>query len=227
MLSILSALKKFNNKIKWLYSSINMDVKLSLILMLSFPFVTPIRWLMHPNTQKCLREELRQNVLVKGDYEIAPIEGQFMDYIVRDSKGHILANKQDITKGKFTFSTENYDMFEICFNSRVPGYQRGTLQEVSLNIKTGVEAKTYEGLGEVAKLKPLELDLKMLEDLSSSIVQDFSDMKHRAEEMRNTNESTSRRVHWFSMFSILCLFGLSVWQILYLRRYFKAKKLIE
>lgn len=204
-----------------------MNVKLSLILMLSLPLVTPIRWLMHPNTQKCLREELRQNVLVKGDYEIAPIDGQFMDYIVRDSKGHILANKQDITKGKFTFSTENYDMFEICFTSRVPGYQRGTLQEVALNIKTGVEAKTYEGIGEVAKLKPLELDLKMLEDLSSSIVQDFSDMKHRAEEMRNTNESTSRRVHWFSMFSIICLFGLSVWQILYLRRYFKAKKLIE
>lgn len=206
-----------------------MDIKLSfsLILMLTISFVTPIRWYMHPNTQKCLREELRQNVLVKGDYEIVSIENQFMDYIVRDSKGHILANKEDITKGKFTFSTENYDMFEICFTSRVAGYQRGILQEVALNIKTGIEAKTYEALGEVAKLKPLELDLKMLEDLSSSIVQDFSDMKHRAEEMRNTNESTSRRVHWFSMFSICCLFGLSVWQILYLRRYFKAKKLIE
>lgn len=206
-----------------------MDIRLSLslVFMLSFPLVTPIRWFMHPNSQKCLREELRQNVLVKGDYEIVPIENQFMDYIVRDSKGHILATKQDITKGKFTFSTENYDMFEICFTSRVPGFQRAMIQEIALNIKTGVEAKTYEGLGEVAKLKPLELDLKMLEDLSSSIVQDFSDMKHRAEEMRNTNESTSRRVHWFSMFSICCLFGLSVWQILYLRSYFKAKKLIE
>lgn len=206
-----------------------MKVKLSLglVFMLTIPFVAPIRWLMHPNTQKCLREELRQNVLVKGDYEIVPIENQVMDYIVRDSKGHILANKQDITKGKFTFSTENYDMFEICFTSRVPAYQRGVMQEVSLNIKTGIEAKTYEGLGEVAKLKPLELDLKMLEDLSSSIVGDFADMKVRAEEMRNTNESTSKRVHWFSMLSICCLFGLSVWQILYLRRYFKAKKLIE
>lgn len=205
----------------------NVNLSLSIILMLSVPLVTSIQWFMHPNTQKCLREELRQNVLVKGEYEIVSIENQFMDYIVRDSKGHILANKQDITKGKFTFSTENYDMFEICFTSRVLGYHRGIPQEVFLDIKTGTEAKTYESLGEVAKLKPLELNLKMLEDLSSSIVQDFSDMKHRAEEMRNTNESTSRRVHWFSMFSICCLFGLSVWQILYLRRYFKAKKLIE
>lgn len=205
----------------------NVKLSLGLVFMLTIPYVTSIRWFMHPNTQKCLREELRQNVLVKGDYEIVPIENQVMDYIVRDSKGHILANKQDITKGKFTFSTENYDMFEICFTSRVPAYQRGVMQEVSLNIKTGIEAKTYEGLGEVAKLKPLELDLKMLEDLSSSIVLDFADMKVRAEEMRNTNESTSKRVHWFSMLSICCLFGLSVWQILYLRRYFKAKKLIE
>ncbi|XP_050423964.1 transmembrane emp24 domain-containing protein bai-like [Adelges cooleyi] len=199
----------------------------SVICMLFITTVTPISWYMQPNTQKCLREELRQNVLVKGDYDVRPIEGQHMDYIVRDSKGHILANKQDITKGKFTFSTENYDMFEICFTSRVPGYQRGVLHEVLLDIKTGVEAKVYEGLGEVAKLKPLELDLKMLEDLSSSIVNDFSDMKQRVEDMRNTNESTSIRLRWFSVFSICCLFGLSVWQILYLRRYFKAKKLIE
>ncbi|XP_050522757.1 transmembrane emp24 domain-containing protein bai-like [Daktulosphaira vitifoliae] len=205
----------------------NKFMSMQIILLFIVTCVSSIRWYMQPNTQKCLREELKQNVLVKGDYETQSIEGQYMDYIVRDSKGHILANKQDITKGKFTFSTENYDMFEICFTSRVPGYQRGVLHEVSLDIKTGIEAKQYEGLGEVAKLKPLELDLKILEDLSSSIVNDFSDMKHRVEEMRNTNESTSKRVHWFSMFSIFCLIGLSVWQILYLRRYFKAKKLIE
>lgn len=38
-----------------------------------------------------------------------------------DSKGHILAQHQDVGgKGKFTFVTEVYDMFEVCFVSRVP-----------------------------------------------------------------------------------------------------------
>ena len=41
-----------------------------------------------------------------------------------DSKGHVLYNKDDATKGKFAFTTEEYDMFEICFETKVP---HGTL----------------------------------------------------------------------------------------------------
>jgi hypothetical protein len=35
------------------------------------------------------------------------------------------------------------------------------------------------GLGDAAKLKPLEVELKRLEDLSESIVQDFAYMRQR------------------------------------------------
>ncbi|XP_026478434.1 transmembrane emp24 domain-containing protein bai-like [Ctenocephalides felis] len=189
--------------------------------------VNGIMWKLKPNTQKCLREELQSNVLVTGDYEVSEAPAQQVDYVVRESKGHILSQKDDISKGKFSFVTEIYDMFEICFISRVPPNHRGVEQEVLLNIKRGIEAKSYEGLGEAAKLKPLEVELKRLEDLSDAIVQDFSHMRKREEEMRDTNESTNSRVLFFSIFSMCCLLGLATWQVLYLRRYFKAKKLIE
>lgn len=42
-------------------------------------------------------------------------------------------------------------------------------------------------IGDAAKLKPIEVELKKLEDLSESIVQDFSIMRKREEEMRDTN----------------------------------------
>lgn len=45
-----------------------------------------IRWHMHPNSRKCLREELRKDELVKGVYEIAPVEGQHIDYVVSTCK---------------------------------------------------------------------------------------------------------------------------------------------
>ncbi|KAI8425389.1 hypothetical protein MSG28_007146 [Choristoneura fumiferana] len=73
----------------------------------------------------------------------------------------------------------------------------------------------------------MEVELKRLEDLSEAIVQDFTLMRKREEEMRDTNESTNNRVLFFSVFSMVCLLGLATWQVLYLRRYFKAKKLIE
>lgn len=82
-------------------------------------------------------------------------------------------------------------------------------------------------LEEAEKLKPIEVELKRLEDLAEAIVSDFAYMKAREEEMRDTNESTHARVTYLSVFSIGCLFALAIWQTLYLRRYFKSKKLID
>ncbi|XP_067833417.1 transmembrane emp24 domain-containing protein 10-like [Heptranchias perlo] len=119
-------------------------------------------------------------------------------------------------------------MFEICFESRLPpGHFRVPDQLIILNTKHGVEAKNYEDIAKAEKLKPLEVELRRLEDLSESIVNDFASMKQREEEMRDTNESTSARVLYFSIFSMCCLVGLATWQVFYLRRFFKAKKLIE
>ncbi len=42
-------------------------------------------------------------------------------------------------------------------------------------------------LAKVEKLKPLEVELRRLEDLSQDIVGDFAYMKAREEEMRDTN----------------------------------------
>ena len=42
-------------------------------------------------------------------------------------------------------------------------------------------------LAQAEKLKPLEVELRRLEDLSKSIVDDFAYMRAREEEMRDTN----------------------------------------
>jgi len=180
-----------------------------------------------PNSQKCLREEIHKDVLVSGDFEITEIPGQTVDLAVVDSKGGFLWKKDHAEKGRFTFTTDEYEVYEICFTSKVPHGSHGFPQEVYLNTKHGVEAKSYEGLDEAAKLKPLEVELKRLEDLSEAIVKDFSFMRQREEEMRDTNESTNARVLYFSIFSMLCLLGLATWQVIYLRSFFKSKKLIE
>ncbi|XP_067835694.1 transmembrane emp24 domain-containing protein 10-like, partial [Heptranchias perlo] len=128
------------------------------------------------NARKCLREEIHK------------------DRLVTDSSGHILYSKEEATKGKFAFTTDDYDMFEICFESRLPpGHFRVPDQLIILNTKHGVEAKNYEDIAKAEKLKPLEVELRRLEDLSESIVNDFADMKQREEEMRDTNGEDLQR----------------------------------
>ncbi|KAJ7988639.1 hypothetical protein DPEC_G00311300 [Dallia pectoralis] len=179
-------------------------------------------------SRKCLREEVHKDVLVTGEYEVSEQPNAKTNLKITDSSGHTLYSKEDASKGKFAFTTEDYDMFEVCFESKSP-FGTGKVPDllVNLDMKHGVEAKNYEEIAKVEKLKPLEVELRRLEDLSESIVNDFAYMKKREEEMRDTNESTNTRVLYFSIFSMCCLIGLATWQVFYLRRFFKAKKLIE
>ncbi|CAF1046481.1 unnamed protein product [Rotaria sordida] len=184
------------------------------------------------NTRKCLKEEIHKDTMVTGEYDITDLPGLSTHLEVKDTKGHTLYNKEGATKGKFAFTTEEFDIFEICFETKLPyGQQhlteRHTTKEVTIQIKHGIETKDYDALAKANKLKPLEVELSRLEDLSAAIVSDFAYMKQREEEMRDTNESTNNKVLYFSIFSMCCLMSLAIWQVLYLRRYFKAKKLID
>ena len=53
---------------------------------------------------------------------ISPPKLLYMDIMqVADSRGHTLFQKDDVSAGKFAFTTEDYDMFEACFHSTVVG----------------------------------------------------------------------------------------------------------
>jgi len=208
------------------------DMKLSLFLLLDLAF--GVRFFISPGTKKCLKEEIHKDVVVTGDFSFTPSPKHRVDIRVTDSKEHVLYNKegtgeQKDEQGKFAFTTDDQDVFEVCFQSKSTGgfSNDPKFHEVSLNIRKGIEAKNYDETAKTEKLKPLEIELRRLEDLSDSIVNDFQYMKQREEEMRSTNESTNSRVLYFSIFSMLCLVGLATWQVLYLRKFFKSKKLIE
>ncbi|XP_006823743.1 transmembrane emp24 domain-containing protein 10-like [Saccoglossus kowalevskii] len=197
------------------------------VALICFVGVQSLSFYLPVNNRKCLKEEIHKDVLVTGDYDLSDAPGQKTLLHVADSNGHILYTKDDATKGKFAFTTDDYDMFEVCFHTKMVAGGRGADREVSLYLKKGVEARTYDDIAKAEKLKPMEVELRRLEDLSESIVNDFAYMRAREEEMRDTNESTNSRVLYFSIFSMVCLLSLATWQVFYLRRYFKAKKLIE
>ncbi|EFO28301.1 transmembrane protein [Loa loa] len=206
----------------------HLDAILLLVILL-ISQTASIRFYVPPNGKKCLKEEIHKNVVVTGSYEFADTTGHISSVHVTDTRGHTLYQRERFTEtsGKFAFTADEYDIFEICFSTHLPPNVRGGNREVYLEMKRGVEAKNYNAVAKAEQLKPLEVELRRLEDLSDSIVQDFAYMRQREEEMRSTNESTNSRVLYLSIFSMLCLLSLAIWQVLYLRRYFKAKKLID
>ncbi|XP_071833319.1 transmembrane emp24 domain-containing protein 10-like isoform X2 [Apostichopus japonicus] len=198
------------------------------LVLLFISEISALSFMLPQNTRKCLMEEIHKDVLVTGEYKLSPAPGHKTSLKVGDSKGHTLYSKEDALEGKFAFTTDDKEVVEICFISKIdPGVRAAPSREVFLDVKHGVEAKSYEDVAKSEKLKPMEIELRRLEDLSEAIVNDFAYMKKREEEMRDTNESTNSRVLYFSIFSMCCLLCLATWQVFYLRRYFKSKKLIE
>merc|ERR1711976_894961 len=155
-------------------------------------------------SEKCLKEEVHKDILVTGNYQVEDKPNIDVDIKITDSKAHILFQKEE-AEGKFAFTLDTADVFSVCFNAKTKGAKKGEFVEVDLSIKRGVEAKNYDELAKAEQLKPLELELRRLEDLTESIVNDFALMKKREEEMRDTNESTNSRVLYFSIFSMTCL----------------------
>uniref|UniRef100_A0A3Q3VZM8 GOLD domain-containing protein n=1 Tax=Mola mola TaxID=94237 RepID=A0A3Q3VZM8_MOLML len=180
------------------------------------------------NSVKCLREDIHRNVLVTGEYELSEEPRTTTNLKITDSFGSMLYTKQNATQGKFSFTTENRDTFEICFFSRSPmGSRRVEDQLVTLNMKHGAEAKDDKETDQLEKLTPLEAKLRQIEHLSLSIADGYVYVKKREKEMRSTNASTNTRVLFLSITSICCLSALAIWQVFYLRQFFKTRKLIE
>ena len=73
---------------------------------------------LEPNNRKCLKEEITKGVLVSGEYEISKQHGQVTDLIVVDNNGHHFYNKENAESGKFAFTTDSYNVYEICVISR-------------------------------------------------------------------------------------------------------------
>jgi len=62
-----------------------------LLLVLSILLgVDGIMFHLHPNMQKCLKEELQVDVFMSGEYDVTDAPGQKVDYVVRSFISHHL-----------------------------------------------------------------------------------------------------------------------------------------
>lgn len=67
----------------------------------------------------------------------------------------------------------------------------------------------------------MEADLRRIEAMVAEVVSEMEYLRKREQKLRDTNESTNERVKWFAFGTMAMLVGLGVWQVIYLRAYFR------
>ncbi|RIB01723.1 emp24/gp25L/p24 family/GOLD-domain-containing protein [Gigaspora rosea] len=137
-------------------------------------------------------------------------------------------HKRDINEEtRLAFTTHANADISVCFTNTLdedfqpnPQYHR----MIDLDIDIGAEAIDPN---QFEKLKPMEAELRKLEQVVQEIVDEMDYLRQREARMRDTNESTNERVKWFSLGTMFVLVCLGFWQIVYLKKFFQKKRLID
>ena len=200
-----------------------------IFLLAIFPQCLSIRFFISPGEKRCLKHEMYSNQLAVGEYEVTSMVNTKLNMVIKDSIGHIALDRENIDgSGKFAFTSDGADYYELCFIYEKPDSSIGNQsREVNVDFQVGADAKQYDSAIDHDKISDMEKDLTRIEDLTNSIIFDFTYLKKREREMRDTNDSTNTRLFYQSVTSVIILLVLATWQILYLRTFFRARKLID
>lgn len=116
--------------------------------------------------------------------------------------------------------TSSCSMESTCLLTLLAAYNNPS-RHVELDIDIGADAKDWSGIQAAEKLKPVEIELRRIEETVNDIVQEMEYLRTREQKLRDTNESTNERVKWFALGTMGMLVGLGAWQVVYLRAYFR------
>ena len=66
---------------------------------------------------------------------------------VIDTQGHALFKKDDATDGKFAFTTEDYEMFDVCFLTATTGGHRQSKDSLEMRLTYLLPCSAWWGPG--------------------------------------------------------------------------------
>jgi hypothetical protein len=187
----------------------------------------------HNVEPQCVREFVSdgQLVVVTVNTNGRVGDGQNLSLRITNSDGDEYRRKDDIAGNiKIAFSAHETSGFDICFTNRLqPGYianGRQLSREIELEVEAGAAARDWNAIQSAEKLKPSEVQLRKVDEMLDEINTEMEYLIRREERLRDTNESTNRRVRNFFLAGFFLLVSVGVYQIYYLRNYFKSKHIL-
>jgi len=230
----LLSLKRKSFEVMYLYRENFLYLSLVFCLLVSFGTeIFAIKFELEPHLEKCLKEDLGSDVLVNGSLEVETIIQEMqLSFRILDSNGHICYQIPDFTSQKvlFSFTTQVEGDHSFCLMDQArPGYfSQGQKRFINLrfSIDQDEKEKDYIAMAKKENLKPIELNLRRMEDLIREVEQDMMVMKEREALHRDTSELTNSRVKWVSIFSVAVMILSSIFQLWLLKRFLKTRKLI-
>lgn len=199
--------------------------------------VAAFKFDLHPKEVRCFEETVPSGVEVTISYLTEDGSGQFVDVLLTlESEGAKVDDAKAIIwkevsgkKGTFKRRIGDGGSLELCFTSRlVPGAKYKD-KPIHLDFLVGTDPLAYEE-GKVAtkhKMRPIQMQLKLLADSTRAIQMEYVNYVDRESEMRSSNEHMTARIMWAALLVIFIVCFSSYAQMRYLERYLRRKRMID
>ncbi|KAK3686392.1 vesicle coat component [Vermiconidia calcicola] len=218
-----------------------MEISFTLKLLLSFllPLVSALKFDIqaHPGHESASKERCVRNFVAKDQLVVVTAtvsgnrgDGQTLNMHIKDAVGNDYARPRDVAgEARYAFTSHADSAFDVCFENILQATYRSSgpaERSIELDIDIGADAKDWSAIQAGEKLKPVEAELRRISENAKEVVDEMEFLRGREMKLRDTNESTNERVKWFAIGTMGMLVALGVWQVVYLRAYFRSKHLI-
>eukprot|EP00474_Spongospora_subterranea_P008796 CRZ09254.1 hypothetical protein [Spongospora subterranea] len=174
-----------------------------------------------PGKPYCIGDDAEKNDLFRGKYIVKQGQPGQVDIVITDSNQREVLRKTGDVESSWLYTATAKGEIRVCMFNK-----GGFPVKVDLEMGAGPAAKDYDAIAKKENLKPLELELRRLEDLISSVKSDFEYYTSREQEARSVNESTNSRVLIGFLVSMAFILGIGTWQLYVLQKYFTSKKMM-
>ncbi|KAI5689255.1 emp24 [Leishmania braziliensis] len=201
--------------------------KLLVLVVLLSCTVTGFVFQLKSGESRCFFQEVPSDTDLRMVYKSDDTYGDFLDVVLTNAEGRALYMEYSRSNGAFVGRVTNGGEHMLCFSSRQGMQSAKSTRNVLLVMQLGADAKDYDTMATKEKMRPMEVQMRMMEDTVQEVHNEFIYFRAREAEMRNTNERMTAKVMWMSI-GLIILFGIFWYlQMRHLKRYFKKKRMID
>lgn len=147
-----------------------------------------------------------------------------VDARFEDNEGTVIYEQHSETTGDFHFVAAGEGEYKLCFTAA--DYHSAQLTRIGLTWRSGAEAHNWQEVAKKENLNVVQTELLKLEQTVHDVHLELQYIRRKEEQMRDINELINTRVAWFSITALLICAGMAGWQLYYLQRFLKRKKVI-
>jgi hypothetical protein len=175
------------------------------------------------NTE-CVWEDVEyDNDIVSGNFVVLDHEVFWgadhpgIELLVTGPDGHSVYNTNTIDGQKFEFVAHHRGRYKFCFHNPL-----SAPEQVTFYIHVG-HVPGVEDLAKDEHLKPVDVKIAQLGEALESVSAEIRYLQNRDLRHRRTNESTQRRLIFYTVSEYLLLIGASVGQVYMIRHLFSKR----